>query len=94
MMQNFNAEMIEQANGVEELDDDMLDGVSGGLVQLINPSSTPCHRFHDNTLKCQYCGHKNGTYKNSRMICLSCEKDMVGRSVDKSEVYETSTGRL
>ena len=27
-------------NGFEELDDDMLDGVAGGLVQLVNPSSS------------------------------------------------------
>lgn len=36
-MNNFNDEI---KNGVEELDDDMLDGVAGGLVQLCNPSSS------------------------------------------------------
>ena len=29
-----------KVNGAEELDDDMLDGVAGGLVQLVNPSSS------------------------------------------------------
>ena len=37
-MKNINEE-IKNPNGAEELDDDALDGVSGGLVQLINPSS-------------------------------------------------------
>ena len=92
-MKTFNDE-IKNPGGVEELNDDVLDGVAGGLVQLINPSSTPCYKFHDKTIKCQYCGDNNGKYKNSRMICLSCEQDMVGRSVDKSEVFESSTGRL
>ena len=38
-MKNMNEE-IKKVNGAQELDDDMLDGVSGGLVQLINPSSS------------------------------------------------------
>lgn len=54
-MKNINEE-IKKANGVEmteeeaneyykqitscELDDDLLDGVAGGLVQLVNPSSS------------------------------------------------------
>ena len=29
-----------KVNGAEELDDDMLDGVAGGLVQLVNPISS------------------------------------------------------
>ena len=50
-MKNLTPDMIEKAaaekraeEGMEttdaqELSDDMLDGVSGGLVQLVNPSS-------------------------------------------------------
>ena len=38
-MKNMNEE-IKKANGAQELDDDMLDGVAGGLVQLVNPSSS------------------------------------------------------
>ena len=76
-----------------ELDDDDLDGVSGGLVQLINPSSTPCYTFKDGTL-CKHCGKRNGDYKDGRMICLDCEMDMVDRPVAESEIKKTSTGRL
>jgi hypothetical protein len=38
-MKNMNEE-IQKANGAQELDDDMMDGVAGGLVQLVNPSSS------------------------------------------------------
>ena len=38
-MKSMNEE-IKKVNGAQELDDDMLDGVSGGLVQLVNPSSS------------------------------------------------------
>lgn len=38
-MKNMNEE-IKKVNGAQELDDDMLDGVAGGLVQLVNPSSS------------------------------------------------------
>ena len=34
------AECFTQLNSSVELDDDMLEGVSGGLVQLVNPSSS------------------------------------------------------
>ena len=49
-------------NGFEELDDDMLDGVAGGLVQLVNPSSSrlgldegDTTQFHDGRT-CPNCG--------------------------------------
>ena len=38
-MNNYNEE-IKKVNGGVELDDDALDGVAGGLVQLVNPSSS------------------------------------------------------
>ena len=38
-MKNMNEE-IKKVNGAQELDDDMLDGVAGGLIQIINPSSS------------------------------------------------------
>lgn len=91
-MKNLNEE-IKKANGAEELEDEMLDGVSGGLIQIINPSSTPCYVFKDGTL-CKHCGRWNGDYKNGRMICLDCKMDMVDRPVAGSEIKKTSTGRL
>ena len=91
-MKNLNEE-IKKANGAEELEDEMLDGVSGGLVQLINPSSTPCYMFKDD-ISCKHCGKRNGDYINGRMICLDCKMDMVDRPVAKSEIKKTSTGRL
>ena len=45
-MKSMNEE-IKKVNGGEELDDDMLDGVAGGLVQLINPSSNRGHECQD-----------------------------------------------
>ena len=45
-MKSTNEE-TEKVNGAQELDDDMLDGVSGGLVQLINPSSNRGHECQD-----------------------------------------------
>ena len=87
-MKNLNEE-IKKANGAEELDDEMLDGVSGGLVQLINPSSTTCYVFKDGTL-CKHCGRHNGDYKDGRMICLDCKMDMVDRPVAESELKKTS----
>lgn len=38
-MKNMNEE-IKKENGAEEIDDEMLDGVVGGLVQLVNPTSS------------------------------------------------------
>ena len=38
-MNNSNNE-VKEVNGGVELDDDALDGVAGGLVQLVNPSSS------------------------------------------------------
>ena len=38
-MKTFNDE-IKNPGSVEELDDDALDGIAGGLVQLVNPSSS------------------------------------------------------
>jgi ssDNA-binding Zn-finger/Zn-ribbon topoisomerase 1 len=79
-------EEIERANGAQALDDDMLDGVSGGLVQLINPSCyEPGYYFKDGTI-CQHCGHDMGDYENKRMICHKCNNDMVVREVARSEV--------
>ena len=83
-MKNMNEE-IKKVNGAQELDDDMLDGVSGGLVQLVNPSITSGYSFKDGTL-CQHCGRKQGAYENKRMICQTCNNDMVDREVDRSEI--------
>ena len=84
-MKNMNEE-IKKVNGAQELDDDMLDGVAGGLVQLVNPSlMTPGYSFKDGTL-CQHCGHYQGDYENKRMICQNCNNDMVDREVDRGEI--------
>ena len=83
-MKNMNEE-IKKVNGAQELDDDMLDGVSGGLVQLVNPSVTPGYHFKDDT-RCQHCGHNQGDYENQRMICQNCNNDMVDREVARSEI--------
>ena len=68
-MKNLNEE-IKKANGAEELDDEMLDGVAGGIVQLVNPSSSRTHeevdhyvKFHDGRC-CPTCG-------NSKWYCTS-----------------------
>ena len=97
---NFNAEMIEEAikkvNGAQELDDDMLDGVAGGLVQPINPGSNDYHYFLDGTV-CQHCGCSHGDYKKltKRMKCLRCDQKMVDRKVYESEVgYDKGHGLL
>ena len=82
-MKNMNEE-IKKVNGAQELDDDMLDGVAGGLVQLVNPCDD-YEQFKDGT-RCQHCGYKDGKYENNRMICYGCGKDMVGRDVAESEI--------
>ena len=94
-MKNLNDE-IKNQGGVEELDDDMLDGVAGGLVQPINPSSGEYDYFLDGTV-CQHCGYPHGTYKKltKRMKCAQCDQKMVDRKVYKSEVgHQEGTGRL
>ena len=55
---------IKKVSGAVELDDDMLAGVSGGLVQLVNPSSSrlggskgDLTHFKDGTL-CTKCSSK------------------------------------
>lgn len=84
-MKNVNEE-IKKVNGAQELDDDMLDGVSGGLIQIINPSCMEAgYYFKDGTM-CQHCGHDKGEYENKRMICHKCNNDMVAREVARSEV--------
>ena len=62
-MNNSNNE-VKEVNGGVELDDDALDGVAGGLVQLVNPSSSrlggskgDLTHFFDGTL-CSKCGSK------------------------------------
>lgn len=94
-MKTFNDE-IKNQGGVEELDDDMLDGVAGGVVQLINPGSKDYHYFLDGTV-CQHCGNSHGDYKKltKRMKCFQCGQKMVDRKVYKSEVgYEKGNGLL
>ena len=91
-MKNLNEE-IKKVNGGEELDDDMLDGVAGGIVQLINPSSGSLYRFKDGTV-CQYCGDDLGKYKNGYMKCDDCGKNMVNRKVDESELKHVGGGIL
>ena len=89
-------DQIKNPNGAVELDDDMLDGVAGGLVQLINPSSGSYYYFLDGTV-CQHCGCKKGDYKKNkkRMKCLRCEKSMVDREVYADEIGKTDpTGLL
>ena len=84
-MKSMNEE-IKKVNGAQELDDDMLDGVVGGLVQLVNPSfMTPGYHFKDDT-GCRHCGHNQGDYENKRMICQNCNNDMVDREVARSEI--------
>ena len=83
-MNNHNEE-IKKANGAVELDDEVLDGVAGGLVQNYNPTSASSYNFKNGTL-CQHCGYKLGKYENNRMICKKCYKDMVGRNVAESEL--------
>ena len=55
-----------KVNGAEELDDDMLDGVAGGLVQLVNPSSSRL-------------GGSEGdiTYFTPRRACPNCGSDSI-----------------
>ena len=63
-------EAMKKATVPEALDDDLLDGVAGGLVQLVNPSSSRTHeevdhyvKFHDGKC-CPTCG-------NSKWYCTS-----------------------
>jgi hypothetical protein len=89
-------EAMKKATGPEALDDDLLDGVAGGLVQLVNPSSGSYHYFLDGTV-CQHCGCPRGSYKRKlkRMQCLSCDERMVDRKVYADEIGETDpTGLL
>ena len=60
-MKNMNEE-IKKVNGAQELDDDMLDGVSGSLIQLVNPSSSRTHNVGLN---------KRTTFVNER-ACPAC----------------------
>ena len=74
-------------NGVVELDDDMLDGVAGGLVQVGNPDTYSYDCFADGTV-CQHCGCSYGDYKKllKRMKCGVCREKMVNRKVYANEV--------
>ena len=85
-------EAMKKATGPEALDDDLLDGVAGGLVQLVNPSSSRYwyDYFLDGTV-CQHCGCKKGNYNKNkkRMQCLSCDESMVDREVYADEIGET-----
>ena len=91
-MKNMNEE-IKKVNGAQELDDDMLDGVAGGLVQLVNPSSGGRHYFYDGTV-CQHCGHPSGSPDvkgrplkyYAYIICDKCGQRMVDRKVSDSEL--------
>ena len=85
-MNNSNNE-VKEVNGGVELDDDALDGVAGGLVQLINPSSGSYQYFLDGTV-CQHCGYPHGTYTKilRRIECNKCRKKMVSRRVKPAEV--------
>ena len=99
-MKSMNEE-IKKVNGAQELDDDMLDGVSGGLVQIVNPSSGNRQRFYDGTV-CQHCGHNEGTPDvqgrplryNAYIICCKCGQHMVDRKVSSSEMYCKGGSRL
>ena len=94
-MNNSNNE-VKEVNGAQELDDDMLDGVAGGFVQLVNPSSGSYDYFLDGTV-CQHCGYSHGDYKKltKRMKCTQCHQKMVDRKVYKSEVgHQEGTGLL
>lgn len=100
-MKNMNEE-IQKANGAQELDDDMLDGVSGGLIQLVNPSSENRQYFYDGTV-CQHCGHPSGTPEEGQhrqvryytyIICDKCGQRMVDRKVSSSEMRCQGGSRL
>ena len=80
-------DQIKNPNGAVELDDDMLDGVAGGLVQIINPSSGSYDYFLDGTV-CQHCGYPHGTYSKflRRIKCNICKENMVGRRVKPAEI--------
>ena len=80
-MKNRNEE-IKNPGGVEELSDDMLDGVAGGLVQLVNPSSSRLTLQSGMTVKfgdgrvCPTCGHKYFIYDSTNLrntaTCKQC----------------------
>ena len=83
-----------------ELDDDLLDGVAGGIVQIINPSSSRLSvsdgsniKYHDGR-RCPQCGHDIFTYnskiKGEWTTCKSCNYDM--GCVQESEVYAVADG--
>ena len=99
-MKSMNEE-IKKVSGAQELDDDMLDGVSGGLVQLVNPSSGNSNYFYDGTV-CQHCGHPAGTPDvpgrplkyYAYIICDKCGQRMVDRKVSDSELRCQGGSRL
>ena len=75
------SEESKKVNGAEELDDDMLDGVAGGLVQLVNPSSSRMSivipgeptTFRDKR-RCPVCGCQEVyiTDRNAKTINVTC----------------------
>ena len=83
-----------------ELDDDLLDGVAGGLVQIINPSSSRLSVYDGSNIKyhdgrcCPQCGHDIFTYNNKIKgewtTCKSCKYEM--GCVEESEVYAVADG--
>ena len=94
-MKNANEE-IKKVNGAQELDDDMLDGVSGGLVQLINPSSNRGHECQDcdvvfkNGKCCPGCGSRvmycyGGSGQYIFVRCNYCGYD-IGRRIDITSI--------
>lgn len=95
-MNNFNDEI---KNGVEELDDDMLDGVAGGLVQLVNPSSSRLTLRDGMTVKfgdgrtCPTCRHNcfiyNDTNWTNTATCKQCGYVITGFT--KYEVHYIET---
>ena len=85
-----------------ELDEDLLDGVAGGFVQIINPSSSRLSvydgsniKYHDGR-RCPQCGHDIFTYnskiKGEWTTCKSCNYDM--GCVQESEVYAVADGGI
>ena len=92
---------FEQINS-HELDDDLLDGVAGGIVQIINPSSSRLSvydgsniKYHDGR-RCPQCGHDIFTYNHKISgrwtTCKSCNYDM--GCVQESEVYAVADGGI
>ena len=97
-MNNLNNE-IKNPNGAVELDDDMLDGVAGGLVQLCNPSSSKLGGskgdltyFKDGTL-CTKCSSKTmiitKVYSFPDRFDVACNAcgNAMGSKVPSADIY-------